>query len=99
MDAKRIQTSTIGNDEPTWTGSGQVDSGDYEILLQISGSQPLAKADCVLHLSNTRWAEREAHKPALPQMIRHSKLAEDREYRIYEVCALLADALLHLPTR
>jgi hypothetical protein len=29
-------------------------------------------------------------------MILHSKLAEDREYRIHEVCALLTDALLFI---
>jgi hypothetical protein len=95
MDAKRIQTSTIGNDEPTvdWLGSGGFRR------LRNSPSNLRQSTFSVLYLSNTRWAEREAHKPALPQMIRHSKLAEDREYRIHEVCALLTDALLHLPTR
>jgi mRNA-degrading endonuclease toxin of MazEF toxin-antitoxin module len=81
------EASCFGTLEALAWISSQVDSRDYEILLQISGSRPLVS--CTSGILNEQTE-------AIPRMILQSKLAEDREYRIHELCALLTNALLDI---
>jgi hypothetical protein len=87
-----LEGSCFGTLEALAWFSRQVDSRDYEILLQISGSRPLASCTSGI-------PDGQSERP-----IRHGRYTLDdspiqtcrrpREYRIHEVCALLTDALL-----
>jgi hypothetical protein len=66
-------------------------SGNGLLATRISGSWPLASSTSGIWLGRARGPE---VRNVILGMILHSKLAEDRGYRIHEVCALLTDALL-----
>jgi hypothetical protein len=72
--------------------SSQVDSRDYEILLQISGSRPLASfTSGILNGQSERPIGQGRYTPDGYPI---QTCGRPREYRIHEVCALLTDALL-----
>jgi hypothetical protein len=85
------EASCCGTHEALAWFSRQADSRDYEILLQISGSRPLASCTSgILAWQSERPISQGRYTPDDSPF----QLAEDREYRIHEVCALLTDALL-----
>jgi hypothetical protein len=87
-----LEGSCFGTLEALAWFSRQVDSRDYEILLQISGSRPLASCTSGILDGQSERPIRQGRYTLDDSPIQTCR--RPREYRIHEVCALLTDALL-----
>jgi hypothetical protein len=87
-----LEGSCFGTLEALAWFSTQVDPRDYEILLQISGSRPLASCTSGILDGQSERPIRQGRYTLDDSPIQTCR--RPREYRIHEVCALLTDALL-----
>jgi hypothetical protein len=87
-----MEGSCFGTLEALAWFSRQVDSRDYEIVLQISGSRPLSSCTSGILDGQSERPKRHGRYTLDDSPIQTCR--RPREYRIHEVCALLTDALL-----